>query len=256
MAETTRPTILGVPFDTSSLSEVVDRVDRAIATRTFMHIVTPGPEFVMRARNDRRYADVLAHADLSLADGMGIQFAARALGIRGITRVTGNDLVLGVMERAVQKKWRIYLYGSTRHGDIEKAAAGAIRQFPGLDIVGTESGFRRGWKIPDAVMCWRIRRSKAEVLFVAFGAPEQEYWIARNRHRLGNVMVAAGIGGAAVYLAGTMPRAPKIMRSLGLEWLARLAVEPRRRWRRIVTAVIEFPFAVIVSKYRKGGTNA
>lgn len=246
---TSRPTILDIPFDSADLVSVVQRVGSAIARRTFCHIVTPGPEFLMRARHDRIFRLVLQSAELSLPDGMGVVLAAKALHGKKLTRITGNDLVHGICTEAARQHWRVYLFGSLRPGSVTRAASAVVKKYPGLTIVGAESGFRHGTRISDAIACWRIRRAHADVLFVSFGAPEQDVWIARNKHRLGTVMVAAGIGGAIDYLAGTLPRAPRLVRRLGLEWLVRLALQPRRRWRRIVTAVVEFPCAVVRQKF-------
>jgi N-acetylglucosaminyldiphosphoundecaprenol N-acetyl-beta-D-mannosaminyltransferase len=250
-----RPTILGIPFDPVTMEEAINRVAAAISKHIFCQIVTPGPEFIMRAQHDVAFAEVIRSAELSLPDGMGVVFAAKALGLPPLTRVTGNDLMDGIFDEAVKKNWRVYLYGTLREGAIARAAAAAVKKYPGLHIVGADSGFRRWLRVPDTVACWRIRRSKADVLFVALGAPAQDLWIARNRHRLGNVMVAAGIGGAIDYLSGALPRAPKLFQMLGLEWLVRLIMQPRRRWRRIVTAVIKFPAAVVREKIR-GGSHA
>jgi len=252
IAAENRPTILGIPFDPVTMDETVDRVGAAITRRVFCQIVTPGPEFIMRARHDAAFGDVIRSAELSLPDGMGVVFAAKALGLPPLTRVTGNDLMEGIFNEAVKRNWRVYLYGTLREGTIARAAAAATAKHPGLHIVGADSGFRRWLRVPDAVACWRIRRSKADVLFVALGAPAQDLWIARNRHRLGDVMVAAGVGGSIDYLSGALPRAPKVFRMLGLEWLVRLVMQPRRRWRRIVTAVIKFPVAVLQEMVRRG----
>ncbi len=252
---TKRPSILGVPFDAIALPAVIERIADAITHRAFCHVVTPGPEFVMRAQRDHAFADVVRTAELSLPDGMGIVFAAKALGLPPLTRVTGVDLMDGVLRTAADRQWRVYLYGTLREGTIARAAAEATAKYRGLRIVGADSGFRRWMRVSDVVACWRIRRSRADVLFVALGAPEQDLWIARNRHRLGSVAAAAGIGGAVDYLSGALPRAPKPVRMLGLEWLMRLALQPRRRWRRIVTAVVKFPAAVVIEKLR-GGSHA
>lgn len=255
MTSAQRPRILDIPFDRVSRREVVARVEDAISAKSFCHIVTPGPEFLMLSRRHPAFRKVLTSAELSLPDGIGIVFAARALGISGIRRVTGNDLLHDVCRAAQQKRWRVFFYGSHREGAVARAAARAVRRYPGITIAGAESGFRHWLKVPDAVVCWRIRRAKPDILFVALGAPEQELWIARNRHRLGRVTVAAGIGGALDYLAGAIPRAPALVRLFGLEWLVRLLMQPRRRWWRIVTAVILFPAAVIREKL-SGGSHA
>ncbi len=248
MSEDDRPQILGVPFSAVTCDGAVDKAAECIRNKSFCHIVTPGPEFIMRAQHDKKFREILRSAELSLADGMGVVLMGRLLGLPRLTRTTGNDIMHALFERASVEGWGIYLYGVLRHGAAERAAEHALRQYPKLRIVGVDSGFRHWIRLPDAIACWRIRRSKARILFVALGAPEQEYWIARNRRRLGDVMVAVGIGGAVDYLAGAMRRPPVVAQKLGFEWLFRLAAQPRRRWQRILTAVVRFPLAVIRSK--------
>lgn len=245
-----RPRILGIPFDVVTMASVLERAERAIRRRTFCQIVTPGPEFLMRAKEDPVFRSVLLSAEVSLPDGMGVVLAGKALGLTPpLTRVTGNDLVHGIFRRGEAEGWRIYFYGTLREGVLEQAVARALMKYPKLQIVGAESGYRRWLRIPDAAVCWRIRRARPDILFVSLGAPEQDLWIARNRSRLGTVMVAAGIGGAIDYLARAVRRAPPIVRNLGFEWFWRLLSQPKRRWRRIVTAVIEFPVAVLREKF-------
>ncbi len=246
---TDRLTILGIPFDRVTLDGALERVADAIQTRRFCQIVTPGPEFLMRAQHDPQFRSVLQRAELSLPDGAGVVLAARMLGLPRLERVTGNDLLDAVLKQAAAERWRVFFFGSLRPGAVELAARRAVRRYPGVDIVGAESGFRGDARVPDAEVCRRIRRSRADVLFVALGAPEQELWIARHRHELGRVVVAAGIGGAIDYLSGVVRRAPPAVRAIGLEWFLRLLAQPRRRYRRIVTAVWEFPLAVLRERY-------
>lgn len=254
MNEDNRPHILGIPFNVITQDDAVARIAESIRQGSFCHVVTPGPEFIMRAQHDTRFRDTLRSAELSLADGMGVVLMGKILGLPRLERITGNDIMHALFRKAESEGWGIYLYGVLRHGAVERAAARAVERYPKLKIAGVDSGFRHWIRIPSALACWRIRRSRARILFVALGAPEQEYWIARNRHRLGDVTVAVGVGGAVDYLAGAMRRPPAVIRTLGFEWLFRLLVQPRRRWRRIVTAVISFPLAVMNEKLR-GNTH-
>lgn len=237
--------VLGVRFDRVTIDQALERVGQAIAERRFFHVVTPGPEFVMLARQNDRYRQLLRNADLSLTDGAGIVLAAKILGRPALRRITGNDLVDGVFRQSEQRGWRIACYGIRHPATASRIAESIRRQYPRVQLVMVESGWRHWRRLSDSLVGWKIRRSRADVVLVALGAPEQEFWIDRNHRRFGSTTVAIGIGGALDYFAGTIPRAPKFLRAVGLEWLIRLIIQPRRRWRRMVTAVIEFPAAVI-----------
>lgn len=239
--------ILGIPFDRLTLTGAVERAEQALRHHNFCHVVTPGPEFVVRAQHDVRFRNVLKGAQLSLPDGFGIIIAARVLGLPRLTRITGNDFMEALANRAARHGWGVFLYSGTRNM-AEQAAAQFVKRFPGIRIVGVERGYRKWIRLPDSYIAWRIRRSQARILLVALGAPLQELWIERNRARLGSVSIALGVGGALDFLAGVVPRAPGLLRRLGLEWLWRLAIEPRYRFRRILTAVWYFPWAVMRHK--------
>jgi N-acetylglucosaminyldiphosphoundecaprenol N-acetyl-beta-D-mannosaminyltransferase len=129
-----------------------------------------------------------------------------------------------IAERAAQKSWRLFFLGAAP-GVAEKAADVLRRKYPGLQIVGTYSGS----PAPDEEdsIVERVNASGADILFVAYGAPEQDKWIARNLPRL-RVKMAMGVGGAFDFIAGIIPRAPLWMQRIGLEWLYRLYLQPRR----------------------------
>ncbi len=249
----TRTTILGIPFDAVMIDDVLRRIAQAIEHQKFCQVVTAGPEFLMMAKTNQLFRDVLRRAELSLPDGFGVVLAGHFLRRGRLRRVTGMDLLRRLFPRAGREGWRIFLYGAMP-GVAERVAARIAKEYRGLSVVGVESGFRRWFRLPDRLVCWRIRRSKAEILLVALGAPRQELWIDRHRHALGHVQVAIGVGGAFDYLGGVVPEPPRLVRTLGLEWLWRLVRQPRRRWRRIMTAVVEFPIAILQEKFRDGAS--
>ncbi len=130
-------------------------------------------------------------------------------------------------------------------GVAEQAAARLVEQNPGLQIVGTYAGSPAPDEEDDIIA--RINASGADILFVAYGAPRQDIWIARNRERL-NVQVAMGVGGTFDFIAGIVPRAPRWMRRIALEWLYRLYKQPWR-WRRMLR-LPRFVWAVIRHRER------
>ncbi|MEZ4523323.1 MAG: WecB/TagA/CpsF family glycosyltransferase [Thermomicrobiales bacterium] len=214
--------------------------------------MTVNPEYVVAARRNPRFRAVLNSADLALADGVGILWAARLLRKPAPDRITGNDLVEAVAAMEHENK-RIFLLGAAE-GVAEEAALVLRRRHPSAGIVGTFSGDSHpsGWdEIASA-----LAAAKPTVLFVAFGHPRQDLWIAANRERLEShgILVASGVGGVYVYLSGRVTRAPGILRRLGLEWLYRLVRQPWR-WRR-QTVLPVFVLLVIVEAIRaRSGVN-
>lgn len=159
--------------------------------------------------------------------------------------VPGSELVYLLAERAAKRDWPLFLLGAAP-GVAEVAAAVLGERYPGLHVVGTYAGS------PDAAendaLVARVNASGAALLYVAYGAPRQDKWIARNRHALTSVRVAIGVGGSLDFVTGRAARAPQWAQRLGLEWLHRLAKEPWR-WRRM-RALPRFAWRVMVGGRR------
>jgi N-acetylglucosaminyldiphosphoundecaprenol N-acetyl-beta-D-mannosaminyltransferase len=222
--------ILGVPIDAATFDSLLDAIAAWIARHDRVYqICTVSPEFVMLAQDDPGFMAVLRGADLCVADGVGLLFAARFLGHPLPERVTGSDGVPFIAQRAAQQGWKLFLLGAAP-GVADQAAARLVQQNPDLQIVGTYAGTPSPAEEDDIIT--RVNGSGADILLVAYGAPRQDMWIARNRVRL-NVGVAMGVGGTFDFIAGVVPRAPRWMRRLALEWLYRLYRQPWR-WRRML----------------------
>lgn len=229
--------------------ETLEKIEEFIKSDRFHYIVTPNPEFVVYAHRHPYFKDILNDADLSIPDGTGILWAARRQGTPLPEKVTGTDLAINLLPLANQKGYKLYLLGGSS-GTAETAKKVIENQFPGIKIVGAESGPH--WHINDNLhylstdmkqTLERISHSTADILLVAFGAPKQEKFISHfNKHL--NVKVAVGVGGALDYISGIAPRAPLWLRRLGLEWLHRLITKPSRL-PRIFRAVIVFPWLIL-----------
>jgi N-acetylglucosaminyldiphosphoundecaprenol N-acetyl-beta-D-mannosaminyltransferase len=211
----------------------LETIDRLIEGRGTHLVATINPEFVMRARADPEYAAVLDSSALSLIDGWGVRWAARRAGCTDAQRVPGVDLVLSIAARCAETGRRMFLLGAGP-GVAQAAAARLVAAYPGLVIAGCHSGSPRPEDDQAAVDL--IAAAKPQMLLVAYGAPSQEAWIARNRSRLPD-LVAIGVGGTLDYIAGRVARAPAWMRRLGLEWLYRLLRQPWRARRMAVLPV-------------------
>ncbi len=228
-----RVRILGVRVDDVTWDEALAYIARFVASGQPHQMMTPNPEFVMRARRDPAFRLLLDRVDLAPADGVGLKWAARLLGGDLQDVVPGSDLVerLAAVGMHVGQRW--FLLGAAE-GVAAKAAEKLRERYPGLEIAGAWSGMPDPEQDDD--ICRRIETANPiDVLLVAYGAPKQDEWIARNQPRL-RIPVAIGVGGTFNFIAGHSRRPPRFVRQLNLIWLFRLLTEPRR-WRRQLALV-------------------
>ena len=238
-------TILGVRIDHVSVADTLAQIMAFMQEPGVHQICTANPEFVMKAQGDQAFLDVLDSAELNLADGIGLVIASRLLGQPLPERVPGSTLSYQIAELCAEHGWRLYLLGAAP-GVADEAAKKLQSLNPDLVIAGTWSGSPAEAENDEIVA--RINESEADILGVAYGAPNQDKWIARNRENLTTVRVAIGIGGSLDFITGVSIRAPRWVQRLGLEWLHRLIKEPWR-WRRML-ALPRFVFAVLLQKMR------
>lgn len=224
-----RVDILGVGFDPVDLDGAASRVVRLVETGAPSLVVTANTEVVMTARHAADLAQLLAGAALVVADGVGVVWASRYLRRPLPARVPGIELAERLLVEAARRGWRVYLLGG-RAGTAEEAASRLRVRYSGLEIVGSAHGFFTPADEPGVVA--GIRAVRPALLFAGLGTPRQERWLARNLAALG-VPAAMGIGGSLDVWAGRTPRAPRGMQTVGLEWLYRLAREPRRLRRQL-----------------------
>ncbi|MGH2537055.1 MAG: WecB/TagA/CpsF family glycosyltransferase, partial [Candidatus Promineifilaceae bacterium] len=234
--------LLGVPVDALTTAEALGRIEGFMAEPRLHQIATVNPEFVMAAQANPAFMAVLRAADLRLADGVGLLWAGRWLGRPLPERVAGSDMVYHIARQAAARGWRLFLLGGGE-GVAEAAAAVFRARYPGLTVAGTYTGSPR--PAEDGAILERIGRAGAEILFVAYGAPQQDLWIGRNRDALVGVRLAMGVGGALDFVTGRARRAPRWLQRAGLEWLHRLWREPWR-WRRML-ALPQFALRVALS---------
>ncbi|HEV8669478.1 MAG TPA: WecB/TagA/CpsF family glycosyltransferase [Candidatus Limnocylindria bacterium] len=235
-----RVDILGVGFDRVDLAAAAERIIERHAAEQRTFVITANPEFVMLARRDAELGTIARAADLVVADGTGVLVASRVLRDPLPGRVPGRLLVPAVLQLL---SGPVFLLGAAP-GVAERAAATLERQIPSLRVAGAYAGS----PIPedDASIRERVQAAGARVLLVAYGMPAQEHWIARNLPLLPSVRTAIGVGGVFDQLAGRVRVPPRFIHAIGLEWLWRLAFEPRR-WRRQRALPV---FAALVARQR------
>ena len=232
--------ILGVAVDAISYDGWMSKIGKWVRSGDgARHVCTVNPEFIMIARQDPIFRVILNRADLCVPDGVGLLWASRYLGAPLRQRVTGSDGVPLIARHAAREGWKLFLLGAAE-GIAERAAGALQDQHPRLIVAGVYGGSPAAAEEDEIVAM--INASDADILLVAYGAPEQDKWIARNLPRLDAAM-AMGVGGSLDFIAGVVPRAPKWMRDLGLEWLYRLLRQP---WRlRRMLRLPRFVFAVL-----------
>ena len=219
--------VWGGAFAPWTLARTVDEVDRLVRAGGPTYFVTANLHTLMVADADPGMRAALDGAAFVLADGMPIVWAARLKGRRLPGRVTGADLLPALCERAARDGHRVFFLGGPP-GVADEAAQRLTARFPGLDVVGTESPpYRPPTPAEEDELAGRIRAARPDLLFVAFSQPKGDVWTCRNHRRVG-VPVCVNIGASLDFAADRIARAPRWVQQAGLEWVYRLANEPRR----------------------------
>jgi N-acetylglucosaminyldiphosphoundecaprenol N-acetyl-beta-D-mannosaminyltransferase len=237
--------ILGVRVDNVGYNDLLARIDAFVASGQPHQVVTLNTEMLVAAHNDPQFRGMLNASDLVVADSAGLMLAARWLGHPLKQRVTGSDGIYWLAAHCARKGYRPFFLGAAP-GVAEVVAERLASANPGLSVAGAFAGSPR--PEDEAKVMAQVHAAAPDLLFVAYGVPTEEAWIARQRDRLG-VPVMIGVGGAFDFVAGVTKRAPVWMRRLGLEWLHRLISEPWR-WRRQL-ALPRFMVLVVEQRLKK-----
>ena len=223
--------ILGVPFDNVTASEAVAGIEQMVASRHPHYLVTANVDFLVQAQTDVELRRILMEAHMVLCDGTPLVWASRILGNRLPERVAGSDLVPILLRVAARKGYRVFLLGATPEA-VEEAAKRIQRDHPSLHLAGHYSPpFKMLLRMDHEEIKRRIHEAQPDLLFVAFGCPKAEKWISMHYRDLA-VPVVIGVGATIDFLAGRVKRAPRWMQHGGLEWVYRMACEPRRLFKR------------------------
>jgi exopolysaccharide biosynthesis WecB/TagA/CpsF family protein len=231
--------LLNVPFDVVSMPQAIDRIAGMITNRQPHYVATANVDFTAQVRHDGELRKILDNAHLVICDGTPLVWLSRLLGRALPERVAGSDLVPQLLDRAEHEGWSVYFLGG-EPDSVEKAIRNVTRKHSELKIAGAYSPpFTPLEKMDHEGICDRIRQANPDILLVSFGCPKQEKWISRNYQSLG-VPVCIGVGATIDFLAGAVKRAPRWMQVAGLEWVFRLAQEPRRLLKRYATDFLVF----------------
>ena len=231
--------VLGVKIDDVTMDQALEIVQGWLQKGGKHYIVTPNPEIVMMAQKDTELKNIINKADLSLPDGVGLKSTTDI-----VCHTSGIDLMEELIKLAADWGFTVGFLGG-KDGVAIKASECLKKKYPKLTVryafegpvIPAKAGIytNKDLWIPD-----QVRDDKVDLLFVAFGPPKQEKWIAKNLDKI-PIKIAMGVGGSFDYLSGRVPRAPKWIRNLGFEWLFRLIREPWRIKRQL--ALVKFLIA-------------
>jgi N-acetylglucosaminyldiphosphoundecaprenol N-acetyl-beta-D-mannosaminyltransferase len=229
-----------ISVDRITMAEAVDVIEATVHARNGGFVVTPNVDHVVLAERDLQFRAAYRCACLSLVDGMPLVWISRMLRCPLPEKISGSDLIYPLMKRAAVCGIRVYLFGAApRVG--EKAASILMCSVPGLQIVGVDSpifGFENSPSLEGAAID-KMTAVRPDLILVALGAPKQELLMHRWYKR-GIKQVMIGIGAGLDFVTGRQIRAPRWISNAGLEWLYRLAREPRRLARRYLVRDMSF----------------
>ena len=247
-----RITVGKLPLDVVDFEGALDAIDRLIRSKSGGTVFTPNVDHVVMAEHDERFRTAYAAAALSLVDGTPVLWASRLLRTPLPAKISGSDLVMPLLRRASERGYRVFfLGGAPGVADLAKSKLEAA--LPGIQIVGTDASRIDVNQPADAdEVTERIRRTEPDIVLVALGAPKQEIWSFTRTERL-KPAVLIGVGASLDFVAGIQKRAPSWMSTAGLEWLYRLAQEPRRLAARYLLRDPEF--CLILLRQLMQGSN-
>jgi N-acetylglucosaminyldiphosphoundecaprenol N-acetyl-beta-D-mannosaminyltransferase len=224
--------------------------NKLLVGKSLTVVYTPNPEQIIQSRGDEVFRQALKSADLLLPDGVGLVVASRFLALLGQTkpiaeRITGVEVAAGLLDFAQKKDFKVLVIGGKNYSPSNYFAyqGAKVDWTPGFVDVSQPTAREK------SALEKKITAIKPDIVFVAFGAPAQEVWIENNRQLLqkNKVKIAMAVGGSFDFLLGQVPRAPYLMRKLGLEWLFRLLIEPWRIKRQL--RLISFIFLVVKTAF-------
>lgn len=237
-----RITICGIPVDSLTMKETIEKIDNSIICKAKIHHVVINAAKLVNAQKDFKLRHAISECDIINADGQSIVWASKLLGRPLPERVAGIDLMEEVVKLASLRGYRIFLLGATEK--VVGRVAEVYKTKYHNDIV---AGYQDGYFLEseERLIAERIRTSKADILFVAMSSPRKEIFLSKYKMEL-DLPFIMGVGGSFDVVAGKTKRAPKWMQVYGLEWFYRVLQEPRRMWRRYMFTNASFVF--IISK--------
>jgi N-acetylglucosaminyldiphosphoundecaprenol N-acetyl-beta-D-mannosaminyltransferase len=239
--------VLGVRVNAVQIPDVIEQMEEWIVQReACRYIAVTGMHGVTEAQHDPTFKAILNAASMVVPDGYPLVWLGRRKGFANLLRrVYGPELIETFCAQTEGKRYRHFFYGGAP-GVAEGLAQKFAAQHKEISVAGTYCPpFRELTAEEDRQIVELIERARPDIVWVGLSTPKQERWMFEHRERL-NVPVLVGVGAAFDFHTGRVPQAPRWMREYGLEWLFRLAQEPRRLWRRYLVYGSEFAVSVVL----------
>lgn len=236
-------------IDNCTKEEAIEYIEKCIGERRIGHIITPNVDQIVRIEKDDYFRKICNNAELLLVDGTPLLWIAKWYGTPIKEKICGSDLVPKLCEVAAKKGYKVFLLGAAE-GVAVKAASNLQKKYPGLNIVGTYSppfGFEKDQDELSRID-HMLYESKADMLFVGMGVPKQDIFIFEHMNTY-KIPMSFSIGATIDFEAGVQKRAPKWINRIGMEWLYRLALDPRRMFQRYI--IDDSKIFKLAWKYRK-----
>ncbi|MEN8253271.1 MAG: WecB/TagA/CpsF family glycosyltransferase, partial [Patescibacteria group bacterium] len=231
---------------------LLDILQKRIDSDKFTVIFTPNPEQVVQSQKNKQFLVLLQKADILIPDGIGLVWASRLLSMdkktkKIETRIAGRELVEDLLDIAKNEKLKVLVVGGRGYKKLEIKNP----KYQNIYFLESYKNFDKASKEEEDLVIKTIRDVRPDVIFVALGAPKQEYWVDSHRTLLEKtgVRIAMVVGGSFDYLVGSVPKTPKLLSNLGLEWLFRLVIQPWR-WKRQLR-LIEYLKLVFIEVFKK-----
>ena len=219
--------ILGVGISALTLDKAVQKISTWIdqGVRHYINVCTV--HTIMECHRNPELRDIVNKSGMAVPDGMPLVWLSHYYGLKETTRVYGPDLMLALCDYSVSRGYRHFFYGGN-DGVAQELSDALVHHYPGLRIVGAYSPpFRDLGSLEDQLVIEDINGLHPDIVWVGLGTPKQDYWVANHRKFLDAPVIIA-VGAAFDFHTGRVPQAPELMQRCGLEWLFRLAMEPRR----------------------------
>jgi N-acetylglucosaminyldiphosphoundecaprenol N-acetyl-beta-D-mannosaminyltransferase len=240
-----------LPIDAVDFAGALTAIEELVRARAGGTVFTPNVDHIVTAEGSETFRRAYARVSLSLVDGTPVLWASRLVGHPLPEKVSGSDLMIPLVERAAAKGWRLFLLGGAP-GVAAQAAAILVERFPALIIAGTDAPRidLEGDPAERRAVAAAVAATHPDVVLVAFGSPKQELFCDEMRELLAPAVLLS-VGAGIDFVAGTARRSPAWMSRWGIEWVYRLAREPRRLARRYLLKDPQF-LGILLRQWRRG----
>ena len=241
--------ILGIDIDSLTMEETVELVEQYVTNKKALHLMGVNADKLNLCQTDEKLKDIVQKSEIINADGASVILASKYLKTPLPERVAGIDLMQELLSLSEQKGYTAYFFGAKQEV-LDDMLTQFKDSYPNLKIVGTRNGYFKDEELK--AIEEDIKAKQPDFVFVGITSPKKEY-IVQEMLDNGVQTVFMGVGGSFDVLSGNIPRAPKWMQNLNLEWLFRVANEPRRLFKRYFVGNITFIKAIQKEKKIKNG---